>query len=184
MSESASTFTSSGSSIERTPCCRRSGWSVSSAPHTDSGPASSPAWGVERSPASFAIANASAKGSGGPMASSLARPNDTTPAVGASRRQARLLDRHRRLDRAVGGQHQTDADPELLAGGVERVEHHVDDLLVLTEAVAVVRRVERRLHPHRAVEHAVLDHLEHQPGEVVGREQHLARRRRTSRRRH
>ncbi len=176
MSESASAFTSSGSSIERTPCCRRSGWSVSSAPHTDSGPASSPAWGVARSPASLAIANASAKGSGRPMASSLARPKDDHAPVGAARGEPGLLDRHRRLDGAVGREHEADADAQLLAGGLERVEDHVDDLLVGAEAVAVVRCVERRLDPDRAVEHAVLDHLEHQPCEVVGGQQHLARR--------
>ena len=95
-------------------------------------------------------------------------------AVGARRGQARLLDRDRRLDRAVGGEHEADADPELLAGRVQCVEDHVDDRLVLAEAVPVVRGVERRLDPHRTVEHAVLDDLVHEPREVLGRLEHLA----------
>ncbi len=176
MSESARRFTSSGSSIERTPCCRRSGCSV-----------------FERTPHRLRTRQLTRVGSGEQagvlgdgerLGVGLGRPDGLVvgeterhdPAVGARRRQARLLDRHRRLDGAVGREHEPDPDAQLLAGRVEGVEHHVDDRLVLPEAVAVVRRVERRLHPHRAVEHAVLHDLEDEPREVVGGQQHLARR--------
>ena len=102
---SARRFTSSGSSTARTPCWMR--WAPSSVERADhaGGPASSPAWGVLRSPASRARANASAKRLGRPGASSLASPNATTPAVGVAHREAGLRHGVGRVEGAVGGDH-------------------------------------------------------------------------------
>jgi hypothetical protein len=87
---------------------------------------------------------------------------------------AGLRDRDRWVDGPVRRHHHAHADAELAGRGGGGVEDHVDDGLVGAEAVAVVGGIERRLHPHRPVEHGVLHHLVDQPCEVVAGLEHLA----------
>src|SRR4051794_11415069 len=69
----------SGSSIERTPCPRRSARNASRQVRTEAGPSSSPPCGTSRSPARAAIANAGANSVVTPRRSSLDSPKPTTP---------------------------------------------------------------------------------------------------------
>ena len=174
MSESANRFTSSGSSIARTPCWSRSGAEgVERAPHRLG---AGELTGVRRRQQPGVLGDDERLGvrlgrSDGLVVGEPER-HDAAPGPGGG--DPRLVDRDRGLDRPVGGHHQADADPELLGRRGGGVEHHVDDVLVGAEPVAVVGRVERRLHPDRAVEHAVLDHLVDEPGEVLRGLEHLA----------
>ena len=79
-------------------------------PRTDSGPASSPACGVERRPPSRAITNASANGSGGAEGFVVRETEHDEPMVAGGDGQPRLVDRVGGIDGAVGGQHDADAD--------------------------------------------------------------------------
>ena len=130
---------------------------------TDSGPASSPAWGTHSRPASRAIANASANGSGGQPVSSLARPKPTTPRPAYFDGEVRLVDGVGRIDRAVGGDDDPHADAELARRGGGRVEHDLERRFGRTEAFVVVWEVDRGLDPHRTVDRGVLDDLADEP---------------------
>ena len=106
-SSSARRFTSSGSSIDRTPCWRRSAPSVVERDPYRLGPGELAACGVDSSPRLLGDGERLGVGPGGPTASSLARPNATTPWSRASPRggpappppRARRCGRRRASDR-------------------------------------------------------------------------------------
>ena len=82
--------------------------------------------------------------------------------------QARLADCVGGTQITIRGHDQSSPDADSRPRAPEGVGHDLEDQLARPDHLREAVEVQRRLHPHGAVERGVLDHLEDQPAEVIG----------------